>query len=157
MAKPTDILLQDALLGKYADRVYPLYTPEYESGKIPKIDTSNAIYHKSATERLQWPETMGKCGGDKRLFMELVKQNYTMRHIPTRNPGIWANYNGQAHQHLNNCSVDNLAPGEREFLRSPAYRGARIEPSPRLIERAQLHYDWINHEQKVWREQGVIT
>jgi len=144
-AEPTDVLLQDAFLGKHEVDVYPRYTPEYEGGAIPKIDTSNTIYHKSATDHLRW---VGKCGGDKRLFLQLVQKNYTLKHIPTSNPGVWANYNGQAKQNLSNCEVIHLAPGERDFLRSPAYRAARVDPSPWLVDQAQVHYKRLMQEKK---------
>ena len=131
-----DILLQDAFLGKYHVLVYPNYTKDY--GDFPKIDTANTIFHKSAAMKLLFLN--GKCGGDKKLFLQLLSKNYRIRHISQPQPGVWANYDGQAKQELSVCDVMNLAPGERQFLLSPAYQGARLEPNQLLIKQAQDHY-----------------
>ena len=161
------LLLQDAFLGKNDIVVYPNYTDVYENGHVPKIDTANTIFHQSATSRLAFSTL--RCGGDKQLFLQLIRDyNYTLAHVTSGasflsassegpetssekeevslseggggNPGVWANYDGQAKQDISLCDVAHLAPGEATFLASKAYQVARLEPTPDLEAQAAQHY-----------------
>lgn len=123
-----EMLLQDALMWRQPHIVvYPNFTQDWGHGVYPKIDTGNVVFNKRAVDKFEFTE---QCGGDKKMFDQLLSHNVTPVFLDQPKPGLWTNYDGRAFQAYALCNISELAgDNERALVQSRAYCQAHLQPN----------------------------
>lgn len=134
-----EMLLQDALMWRQPHMVvYPNFTRDWGHGVYPKIDTGNVIFNKRAVDKIEFTE---QCGGDKKMFDQLLSHNVTPVFLDQPKPGVWTNYDGRAFQAYAFCNISELASAkELALVQSKAYCQAHLEPNATMLGLSIKHH-----------------